>query len=587
MAVGHIDPDVAQILDTAAALIGVAHKHTDFVAPALDAHDFLSVDAVADLEGDLLEGESETLGERGELEAKFALAGSEVIFDIVDPCVSCEAFFDEVGGDAELFVVDRRDIDLDRASDRAECCGGKGKAGGALDLPGFFSPEVGDGETGDGSAFASKKFDGDLADFFTCWRGKALSLCGISSHPFGGMEDQIGFVLFLELFVESNRGLFDVIGDFACAFERSSRGHDEAGNETVRIDAWEEDEFDEATAHQTKGHKQQSDGKSHNGPTMDESEAQRDGVEFGVDPIEAVVECFADTVILVLDAVDRLECVGKVGRKDEDRFNEADKEGDDDDGRDHVDELAREAADDEQRGKGHHGGGDGSKDRRNDFDGAVDGGLDGGFALFEMGIDVFGDHDGVVDKDADDKDQTKEADGVDGEAAKEHDDHTAEHGDRESSGDPKGKAEVHQKRECEENKDQTLDAVFDQKFETVTQDDGGVVDKGELDTGREDFFGFFDIGFSDGSDHKGVFACDAFDVDQYGAFSAKRVRLWVVFKGFTGLGNITHEDRCGSGSGADNDIFEFFGEIAFSISAQDQVFVAGAQRSARDIEVGT
>ena len=172
---------------------------------------------------------------------------------------------------------------------------------------------------------------------------------------------------------------------------------------------------------------------------------------------------------------------------------EGDEGGDDDGAGDDDAEFAEEPSrgpleedDGEEYGDEGDGGGD---DGEEYLVGALVSRLFGGHALFDFGVDVFHDDDGVIDDETDGEDDGEEGEDVDGEAGEVHDEECPDEGDGDGEdGDEGGAPVAEEEEDDEDDEDECFDDGVLDFVDGVADEDGVVEGDARLDVVGEVFF---------------------------------------------------------------------------------------------------
>ena len=144
--------------------------------------------------------------------------------------------------------------------------------------------------------------------------------------------------------------------------------------------------------------------------------------------------------------------VGQVGRQDAERFDQREEQARNHDQRDEAEHLSHHAGHEQQRREGRDGRQHREDDRLGDLLCALDRPAKPFAMFFLMPEDVLADDDGIVDHDAQHRDERKQRHHVDGDVEGWHQRERAEERDRDPETDPEREAQV--EKEGERDKDQ-------------------------------------------------------------------------------------------------------------------------------------
>ena len=148
-----------------ALVLGEFEHDFDFVAAALDALDFIAIERLADLAGEVVDGDAELTGFGFEAKLDFVATGVEGVVDVEEGGVFGELGFDLLGDGEEFFGVGAGELDVDGVA-TAHDFGAEGDFFRADDGADEFAPFVGDGDgvDVDGAFFGAEGFHDDAAD---------------------------------------------------------------------------------------------------------------------------------------------------------------------------------------------------------------------------------------------------------------------------------------------------------------------------------------------------------------------------------------------------------------------------------------
>ena len=196
--------------------------------------------------------------------------------------------------------------------------------------------------------------------------------------------------------------------------------HLHIGVEVIRLDIREEDEANPAAGDQSDRKNEDTDEDGQSRVAILQGVGEGRLVDFVNPPLQGVAECALKPV----EAVDLGTVVfpglhrGEVGREDQFRLDQGKDQGGDDHQADAAPDLPVDPGHHEHGDEGHDGGEDTEGDRDGDLLGPLDRVGHTEPLFLTDGIDVFAHHDGIVDHDTDDDEETEERDHVDGDAHK-------------------------------------------------------------------------------------------------------------------------------------------------------------------------
>ena len=165
-----------------------------------------------------------------------------------------------------------------------------------------------------------------------------------------------------------------------------------------------------------------------------------------------------------------------MGRKDQLGLDQGEDQGADDHQADTTPDLPVDPGHHQHGDEGHDGGEDAEGDRNGDLLGPPDGAVDPESVPLRDGIDVFPDHDGIVDHDTDDDEEAEKGDHVDGDVHEGHGHQPegAEEGKGNAEADPDGQLQAEEEGQGKKNKDESAHAIAQEHGQAVLEEFGSV-----------------------------------------------------------------------------------------------------------------
>ncbi len=270
--------------------------------------------------------------------------------------------------------------------------------------------------------------------------------------------------------------------------------------------------------------------------------------------------------------------------KDEEGFYQRHKQNRNDYHRDHADEFTHGATDEEQRRKSGHRRKNRENHRHAHLLGAGDGRRQVGGAPLSMFVDVFSDHDGIIDHDPQGEDKGKQGYHIDRNAQGGHEKQRAEKGDGDAEHHPHGEADFQKQTQDQKHQDQTENGIFEEQIHAAFEQLTGVVPGSKPHARWQIYRLFLDIAFDQSGNLGRFLIADPKDFD-HGCRLAVEGGGGVGFgEGIPYHGDIPQADFCAVRLVDHNDIGITGSEIAAFLGTQKNFSTLGADSATGQVQ---
>ena len=269
----------------------------------------------------------------------------------------------------------------------------------------------------------------------------------------------------------------------------------------------------------------------------------------------------------------------QVMRQDEERLDQAERQGEDEDDRHDLEDRPDVPAQERERPEDAHGGEERGEHPRRHLLRAGDRRVEGSEPGVAVAGDVLRDHDGVVHQQADRDEQGHHRDHVEGKAERGHPRDGAHEGDGEARRDPERVAKPEEEPHHEEHEAQSLDAVAQQHGQPVADDGGHVPGDLEGHAGRRAGPLRVDMGPQGVDDIEDVVALALLDGKERGPLPVEEGPVLLALEAVGDGCDVAEPDRGPARRPDDHEPVEVPGSPALVVEADEDRGVAGLDRA--------
>ena len=275
--------------------------------------------------------------------------------------------------------------------------------------------------------------------------------------------------------------------------------------------------------------------------------------------------------------------MSQVSRQDEATFDQRDNQHGDHRHRHDRDELAHHSGYKRQRQKRDDGGGYRSRHAGQYFDGAFDGGSDEPEAFFAFVVNVFPNHDRIVDHNPQRHQESKHRQHVHRLAEDQQDESCTKDRNWNSHGDPKRESQFEENREYDEYQQQPLSTVSGQQFDSVVNVKGNVAPSLDGIARRHCFVGSVTLdGFDD---RKQIFLVGLGNLNDQSRASVDQVDGSRFSKTIDNVGDVSNSNDIAIGFGDCRQVSDADAVFAFVVTAKQHLLGSGRHFAARHVDV--